>query len=101
MSEFCNTCLKRSTCDSICPELELHLKEIEVSQRELPIPVTYRHRDIEWPSSPSIKMTRREREIVTLLGKGLSRAEVCEVLNITRGNLRRFLTILNKKRGKM
>ncbi|MFA5706750.1 MAG: LuxR C-terminal-related transcriptional regulator [Candidatus Neomarinimicrobiota bacterium] len=98
MSEFCKSCPAKPTCESICPELELHLKESEAPQRELTIGLP-RHGRVEW-SSPSVKLTKTEREILTLIGKGLSRDDVCQTLNISRQTLRVHVANMKKKHEK-
>lgn len=97
---LCQSCPSKSVCNSACPELELHLKEeIEITQREKTIGTPIYSPAIRWPSA--VALTRGEREIVTLLGKGLSRDDVCETLDITRHNLRMHLTRLKKKHAEM
>ena len=91
---LCQECPSRSICQSECPELALHLKEIEGSQREMPIS-NPRHGKVPWASS--VYLTKKEKVIITLLGMGLPRKSVCESLNITRDNLRFRLSILKKK----
>jgi DNA-binding NarL/FixJ family response regulator len=91
---YCLDCPSRSICQSPCPELELHLKEIECNAQELPIGLP-RHGKVPWSSS--IYLTKTEKEILTLLGKGLSRKEVCETINMTRETLRVHLVNLKKK----
>jgi DNA-binding CsgD family transcriptional regulator len=91
---LCQECPSKSICQSSCPELELYLKEIEVPQRELPIGLPS-HGTPSWSSS--VHLTDLEREILTLLAKGMSRGDVCKLLNITRGTLRVHLTNLKKK----
>lgn len=92
---LCEDCPKKSLCKSPCKELELHLKQIEIPQRELTIgnPV---YGGTITPRTP-IHFTPREKEIVTLLGKGLLREEVCQALNITPNNLRQRLFKLKEK----
>jgi DNA-binding NarL/FixJ family response regulator len=96
---LCQECESRNICQSPCPELELHLKEIEVPQRELTIGQPHYSRKFEWTSN--VHLTKTEKEIVTLLGRGLSRDDVCKVLNITRGNLRIVLSRLKKKSAEL
>jgi DNA-binding CsgD family transcriptional regulator len=83
-------------CQSICPELEFHLKnDIEVPQRELTIGQPIYGHDIAWP--PSSCLTMKEREIFTLLSRGMTRDDVCHIMNITKENLRRHIANGNKK----
>lgn len=97
-NQFCQNCPpeQKQACKAICPEVEEHLKkEVEVPQRELtiglPVPKP-------WPDLISnTYLTDREREIVTLLGKGISRHDICQLLNIKRVDLRMHLTRIKKK----
>ena len=91
---LCQGCPSRSVCQSSCPELVLHLKETEGSQKELPVS-NPRYGKIPWSSS--IPLTPREKEIVPLLGKGLTRRDVCQLLDITRGNLKKIIQRMKKK----
>lgn len=91
---LCQKCSAISICQTACPELELHLQEIEGIQKEIPIS-NPRHGKIPWSSS--VYLTKKEKIIITLLGMGLSRKDVCQSINITRENLRFRLSILKKK----
>jgi DNA-binding NarL/FixJ family response regulator len=42
-------------------------------------------------------LTKREKEILTLSGKGMSRSDICKLLDITRENLRFYIKTLNRK----
>ena len=44
-----------------------------------------------------VYITKTEKEILTLLGKGLSRADVCEVLGMSRNTFRWHYHNLKKK----
>jgi DNA-binding NarL/FixJ family response regulator len=82
---LCQECPSRSICQSACPELELHLKEIEKPQRELPIG-TPRHG--RFPRQKKrIKLTTREQQIVRLMAAGRDPIEISQELNITRHNV--------------
>ena len=92
---LCQECPSRAVCQSPCPELNLYLKEVEKPQREKTIGQPHYSRRFEWPSG--VDLTRTEKEIVTLLGRGLSRPQVCEALNITRETLRKHIQRMKKK----
>jgi len=49
--------------------------------------------------SESTYMTPKEKEIITLLGKNLTRDDICQLLNITRNALRQRLNRIRKKRN--
>lgn len=97
MNNFCKTCLKKQSCKKICKELEEYLKkDIDVYQQEalrgdFPEDVSFP----DWLSN--IYLTKKEKQILTLLGRGLSRSDICQVLNITRLTLRVHLINLKKK----
>jgi ATP/maltotriose-dependent transcriptional regulator MalT len=84
---MCGDCDKRSTCTKLCPEAERYASQDEVALMEEPKgffdeQVT----TIEYISN--IDLTERERDVLTLLGRGLSRRDVCQLLDISRGSLR-------------
>lgn len=93
---LCQDCPSRSFCQSACPELTLHLKEIEVPQRELPIG-SPQYGKMPTPRN-RVKLSKRERQIVTLLVYGKNYVEISETLNITYINTRRIISRLYKKR---
>jgi DNA-binding CsgD family transcriptional regulator len=45
----------------------------------------------------NIYLTKMESEIITLWGRGLNRRDICEVLNISRENLRYKIHMIKKK----
>ena len=92
---LCDTCSNRDLCTSLCPEAELYVKQDYHPQREKPIGLPKPSR---WPTQVSnIYLTPSEVEILTLLGQGLSRADVCQVLKITRVTLRVHLSNIKSK----
>ena len=94
---LCSECNHRDLCTSLCPEAELEVSKVEVPEREINIGI--------WPKTakpiPELKenthLTPREKEIVTLLGKGLNRADVCQLLGISRATLRKHIERVKKK----
>lgn len=92
---LCQECLQRDICQSACPELELHLNEIDKPQREKPIGLPFNTPKIRWGSG--FDLTKRQREIVTLLGKGMTRKEICQMLEITSANLRKIIQRIGLK----
>jgi len=92
---LCQECPHSQFCSSLCPEAEASLKEIEIPQCEKTIGLP---RYGKFPIIPSdIPMTKREKEIVTLMGKGLSRRQIAELLGIKRESLRASIYRMNKK----
>jgi len=68
-----------------------------VSQRELPIGSP---RSGVFPAPKRrVKLTKRERQIVTFLADGKSYVEIAESLNITYKNVKNIYSRLNKKRS--
>lgn len=92
---LCQECPSKSVCQSACPELELHLKEIEVPQRELPIG-TPRYGKMPTPKN-KVKLSKREQQIVTFLADGKTYAEISESLNITQENVKNIVSRCRKK----
>lgn len=75
----------------------MHLKELEVPQRELPIGMPL-HGKIPTPKI-RIKLTKREKQIVTLLAEGKTYAEMSHALNITTNNIRKIVSTMKQKVG--
>jgi len=92
---LCNECPKRAVCSSLCPEAELYASQDEVAQRELPVGLPKYSVKIQW--GVSIHLTKMEREILTLLARGLSREDICKTLDISRNTLRVHLRNAKKK----
>jgi len=92
----CDECSKREVCMVLCDEAEEYVNQDEVSQRELIIGLPY-IRPLK--IGPNIYLTPKQKEIVTLLGKGLNRTEVCQMLGITRLALRLHIHRMKEKRN--
>jgi len=90
----CDECEQKGECVVLCDDVEAYVSQDEVSQRELTIGLPY-IRPLKIGSN--IYLTPRQREVVTLLGKGLTRQDVCQVLNITRHTLRNYLYKIKQK----
>ena len=78
-------------------EFELCAPQNQVPRREKIIGLTRHGRFPEIVSN--IYLTPREKEIVTLLRKELSRLQICELLNITREALRKSISRIWRKRN--
>jgi len=75
--------------------IEAWISQDYVSQRELTIGLP---RQDKFPGFVlNNYLTKKEKEIVALLGRGLDRSDVCQVLDISRSNLRGYFTRLRKK----
>jgi DNA-binding NarL/FixJ family response regulator len=95
VKSLCSSCPFRATCLILCPEAEQYASQDHVPQREQPVNTYYINPMPETRSNTHL--SKREKEVVTLLGKGLTRRDVCEILNITRENLRNILARLKRK----
>lgn len=92
---LCQDCPKKEICYELCKEAEEHVRQDEVYQREKTIGLPS-HGDFPELTS-NIPLTKREKQILTLLGQKLPRKDICQLLNISRGNLRWYLNKLKKK----
>lgn len=92
---LCDSCNQRHLCSDLCPEAELFASQDQVYEREKTIGLP---RYGKFPASASnIPLTPMQKKIVTLLGQGLNRADVCQVLKISNGSLRAHIKRLKKK----
>ena len=99
---LCAKCPLRSKCRVPCERIKSLVNKDQVRRKEVPLS---RIRGVPsrciWEeysgSSWKIPLTKREREIVTLLGKGLDRGEIVQVLKISRHALRERLSKLKMK----
>jgi len=101
MLDFCTTCIKRTYCTSLCPEAEMYAGQDWVYLQELPIgDASYTNEDIVEKLQSTItskfRQWPRKKQVLTLLEKEVSRKVICQVLNITRENLRYIINKLNK-----
>jgi DNA-binding NarL/FixJ family response regulator len=93
---LCQECSKKLICKELCTEAEAYVDQDHVSQREKTIGLP-KYSKFPVDQVSNIPLTKREKEILTLLGKGLCRADVCQLLNITRQQLRVHIANLKKK----
>ena len=91
----CFECANRENCQELCDDAEAYANQDHVKPKELPIGLP-RYKALIVLGS-NVYLTRREREILTLLGRGLGRADVCQVLRIKRNVLRWHIHNLRKK----
>lgn len=80
----------------LCDEAEAFANQDYVQQREVTIGLVS-YNDIELLQIDNTFLTQTEKYIVTLLGKGLSRKDVCQVLEISRLALRAHIARIRKK----
>jgi len=92
---LCQDCPTYNSCLKLCPEAEVYVDQDYVGLRELPIGLPM-YGEMPEPIS-NIPLTKMEKKILTLIGQGLNRSEVCKLLKISRHNLRERLFRLPKK----
>lgn len=92
---LCQDCPNRSSCLKLCKKAKDYVGQNHVVLRELPIGLPMYGENL-WLIS-NIPMTKMEKKIVSLIGQGLIRKEVCEILQISRLALRAHLIRLRKK----
>jgi len=68
-----------------------------VYQRELTLPDIQYNNFSHFELISDTPLTKREKEISTLLGRGLSRKDICKLLKIKRYSLRRYISNMRKK----
>jgi DNA-binding CsgD family transcriptional regulator len=94
----CRACKGFPGCGELCEKAEGYAAQDEVSQREETIGVPVITETANLSISPPVKLTRREREIVTLTSvHKFSRAEVAKYLKISRESLRVHLARIRRK----
>lgn len=95
-AELCRECKRRNVCRELCPDAERYARQDHVGRDELPLGLVRRG---SFPAGSSLYLTGREREILIMLGRGLDRADICELLNISRPNLRKIIERVRRKAG--
>ena len=92
---LCDKCTHRSICSSLCPEALMYAEQDYVHQREVVIGLPIMR---PYPSGVSnTYLTKREQSIVTLLGMGLTRKDICQLLSMSNGSLRIAILRIRKK----
>lgn len=94
---LCQECSKRSICSSLCPEAELYVSQDEVRQRELPVGLPH-YSAGRMPTPRKVKLSKRERQIVTLQIDGKTNQEMSQSLNITLKNIHNIVSRIKRKR---
>ena len=94
---LCQECSKKETCQELCPEAEIYVDQDRIPQAELTVgfDITNYIEPLSFVSS--IHLTKKEKEILTLLGKGLGRGDVCQLLEMSRDTFRVHIANLKKK----
>jgi DNA-binding NarL/FixJ family response regulator len=95
LCDNCPIARTRETCTDLCEAAIEYVDQDYIPLREITIGIPTAGR---WPQHKKrVKLTPKEKNIVTLLGKGLSRQDVCQLLKITRVTLRNHLCRIKKK----
>ena len=104
IKDICTNCPYRDKCKRPCTRVIGYIEQDYIGIKESMNPegdvseVYANTVEQEWPELvENIHLTPREKEIVTLLGKGLNRADVSQVLDISRESLRKHLSRMRKK----
>ena len=106
---ICKDCPNRPMCVTLCQEAKTYANQDWISLRELTVGLTPEVRAIykadivkdEYDNLVGLfSHLPRERQVVTLLENGLTRREICKVLNITKENLRNIIRRIRQKRNK-
>ena len=91
----CSNCPSRWFCKELCDSAKLYVGQDYVYRTELPIellpPMQLPH--VGCPTH----LTPKERKILTLLGSGLSRKEICQELDIKGNTLRWHIFNIKEK----
>ena len=104
--DLCTDCEKRNDCTELCLKAEEYVNQDWVGQREILMAnfdqYIDSHADLEsWPESPEKSfLTKREKEVLSLLVDGKSRKQIMQDLGITQKNLQKIIDRMRKKRDK-
>lgn len=97
---LCQECSKREDCTELCDEAEEYTNQDYVPQREEPIGEGIENMAEDFSDVDVVSfiyLTPIEKEIVTLLGRGLSKGDVCEVLKMSNNTLRQHVFRMKQK----
>jgi DNA-binding NarL/FixJ family response regulator len=103
---YCGTCFQRETCTTLCDEAEDYVNEEYVPQREMVVDPHVLEQIVpneNWFDNiaSNVYLTHMERQIVRLLGLGLTRADVCKVLEKKANTLDKAISRLKRKAQEM
>jgi len=91
----CSSCTDRWFCKELCDSAKLYSNQDYVYRTEIPTellpPMQLLH--VDCPT----RLTPKERKILTLLGSGLSRKEICQAIDIKGNTLRWHIFNIKKK----
>lgn len=101
MIGLCTDCPKRPHCNTLCPEAELYASQDWEDLQEITVGLPeYSKEDIA-EKELQRKLNKfyqlpRKKQVLTLLERGLPRKEVCQILGITKENLRDIIRRISK-----
>jgi DNA-binding NarL/FixJ family response regulator len=94
---LCQKCLRYNSCIKLCSEVEDYVNQDNIYQRELTLPNISYNNFSNFESITPTHLSKREKQIVTLLGIGLGRKDISKLLNISRDNLRHIIGRIKNK----
>ncbi len=94
MKSLCQVCKQYRTCKRICELIEAYVNQDYMPLKELAIPYPI---ESTFEYSSSTYLTKKEKQILTLLGSGLDRREIAEVLKTKRETIRTHIYNIKKK----
>ena len=94
---LCQDCPDRNSCLKLCSEAEAYVGQDDIYQRELTIPNIKYNNFSHFEPIPNVHLSKREKQILTLLGMGLDRRDISKLLKISRDNLRDIIRRIKKK----
>lgn len=102
--DICTNCPYRDRCKKPCIRIKDYIEQDYVGSKEYidsegDISEVYTNTvEREWPDlKENTHLTKKEKEILSFLGRGLNRSDVCQLLNITKKTLRNHVYNLRKK----
>lgn len=103
--DMCTKCEKRKKCTTLCNKADKYASQDRVGQGDESINPKGDVSEMfantsakEWPElKENTHLTPTDKEVVTLLSRGLNRKDVCQVLEISRQTLRKRLSRMRKK----
>jgi hypothetical protein len=117
---LCQDCPKRGECIELCEQSEGFVNQDHETLKEKTVPTLHFKKkkfvslhqnldvDVEWgwvdgefqtkviPRKP-VHLTANDRRLIKYIAMGLSREEICEVMEITKKTYRQYLWRLKKK----
>jgi len=100
----CGTCKERETCTVLCDQAEDYVNQDYAPKAHEedacdPLGMDTTMPDDNWFENiaSNVHLTKREKQILRLLGLGLTRKDICYVLEISAHDLEQLIYLLRKK----